>query len=237
MSDIRIETNQQSPSLSSEGGIRLARGLRTGEIGVAGLIDMWLAEGRLFEMTVGTVTAGGDVSLITGGGNGTTIDQDQPEFGVSVPNGTILVPVQIDIACQVDLDADAEVGNIVVTYDAAAAYAGDGTVTSETPLNMLSGGGQTTVATAFSAATGDITDPTVSGVLAYKTVRAALFADTTASNSSNAVSLDLNWSAKRDVPVFIQGPGAFYGYWGGTAAVTGLARVVWAEVPEGRFTF
>lgn len=240
MVDIRIEGNQQSPTLAADGSMRAVRGLRTGEMGVAELIDMWIAEGRVFEVTVGGIAAGGDVALITGGGAGTTVDQDQPEFGVSVPAGTILVPLQIDIACIADLDANAEVGHVIVSYDKAAAWVGDGTVTTETPVNIITGGGVSSVASAFSAATADITDPTVSGILVHRAISASEFVSNgTATNLTNGltVALGASWSAKRDIPVFIEGPGAFYGYWGGTAAVTGTARVVWAEIPATRFSF
>lgn len=221
---------ETSPTLASNGNFRNMRVSNTGQLFSADWITDLVLEGRVFHMTVGTITGGGDVSLITGGGAGTTIDQDQPEFGVSVPAGTDLIPIAIKIGCQVDLDADGEEGNIVVAYDSGAAYAGDGTATSETPINALGDAGVTSVATAFSAATGDITDPTVDGILAYKTVQAS-HAGTAA--SQNAVSLDLDWEAR--FPFILRGPSAFYGYWGGTAAVVGIASVMWAEVPSGRY--
>ena len=231
MADLRIYRQQNSVGDTSDVGWANLNGTRTGAAYTASWKQQLRDEGRLFHMTVGTIASGGDLTLITGGGNGTTIDQDQPEFGVSVPNGTSLIPVEIHIACQVDMDANAEVGNIVVAYDSAAAFAGDGTVTSETAVNLITAGGVSSVATACSAATGDITDPTVSGILAVKTTRGS---DNGTAGNLAVVTLELDYEP--EAPFVISGPGAFYGYWGGTAAVPGVASVIWAEVPEGRFT-
>src|SRR3990167_5821786 len=78
-----------------------------------------LLAGYVYHTTVGTITGGGNVSLITGGGNGTTIDQDQPELAVGVASGTTLIPLEIDFAGRVDVDADAEVGDFVIWADLA----------------------------------------------------------------------------------------------------------------------
>jgi len=230
-----VFVQQATPGQSADGNWWGQRGDRTGIPFTADWKRALLLEGRVFQMTVGTLTGGGDISMITGGGAGTIIDQDQPEFGVSVPLNTTLIPLEIHIACQPDLDADGEEANIVITYDSAAAYAGDGTVTSETPVNMITGGGVNTNATAFSAATADITDPTVSGILAFKTVQASEFVSNgTATNLTNGVVGSVELHYEPSFPIHITGPGAFYGYWGGTAAVPGLASVIWGEVPSTR---
>jgi hypothetical protein len=231
MSDLRADRKQNSVGDTQDVGWASVHATRTGALFTSSWKEQLLMEGRLFQMTVGTITGGGDLALVTGGGNGTTIDQDQPEFGVSVPNGTSLIPVEITVACQVDMDANGELGNIVVAYDSAAAWAGDGTVTTETAVNMITAGGVSSVASAFSACTADITDPTVSGILAAKTTRGS---DNGTAGNLAVVTLELNYAP--EVPIIISGPGAFYGYWGGTAAVPGVASVIWAEVPEGRFT-
>ncbi len=225
MTDIRGVSEQATPAIVQDNDFRSPRLTRDGLTFTAGWQLALLMEGRLHQMTVGTVTGGGDIAPITGGGAGTIIDQDQPEFGVSVPANTTLIPVSIIVSCNVDADAADEVADIIVTADAAAAYAGDGTVVDETPLNMITRGGITTVATAFSAATVDITDPTVSAILATETI--------TQLGTAGFATLRMDYQPA--APFFIQGPGAFYGYWGGTGAVTGIATIIWAEVPSSRY--
>lgn len=229
MSDIRGFVSH-NPAITSDGGVSRLRMSNVGQLFVADWKSELVLEGRVFHMTVGTMAAGGNITLITGGGNGTTIDQDQPEFGVSVPSGTDLIPIEIHVSCQLDMDADGEEGNIIVTYDNGTAYAGDGSVTSETPVNLLGDSGQSSVATAFSAATGDITDPTVSGILAFETIQGS---DNGTAGNLAFPKLSLHYEPS--FPFVLRGPSAFYGYWGGTAALPGIASVIWAEVPSGRF--
>src|SRR3990167_6845071 len=124
-----------------------------------------LLAGYCYQFSAGTITAGGNVAPITGGGAGTIINQDQPEFGFGVPTGYTLIPLRIQVACQVDLDADVEEGNIVLWADTAAAVPTDGTKTSVNPINMLHGATDV-VGTAFRECTADLTDPSISIVLA-----------------------------------------------------------------------
>jgi hypothetical protein len=230
MAQNMIFAQQNAPGTSSEGNPVGARGTRDGIAFTATWKQALLLEGRLHQITVGTIAAGGDVTLIVGGGNGTTVDQDQPEFGISVPSGTSLIPVQIDIACQALEDANDEVANIIVYADTAAAYADDGTVTSETPVNLLDASGVTTVATAFSAATADITDPTVSRILAMESIAV------TGAEAAGFAPVPIVMHYEPEAPHILTGPCAIYGHWGGTGAVSGVASVIWAEVPTARYT-
>lgn len=215
-----------SPGAYTESTDQKLRSSRLGQLFVADWKKQLVLAGFAYRVTIGTITGGGDVSLVTGGGAGTTIDQDQPEGAIGVDAGYYLIPLEIDIACQVDLDADAEVGNIVVATDRAATVPTSVTGTVETPTNLLDGGAAFP-GDAYSAITADITDPTVSEILAYKTVRAS-HAGTAA--SQNSVSLDLHYAP--EAPTLLAGPCGLYIYWGGTAAVTGIASVVVAAIPE-----
>lgn len=57
-------------------------------------VDDWRQElllgGFVYTFHVGGITGGGDYAGILGGGNGTTIDEDQPELGFGVPVGYTL---------------------------------------------------------------------------------------------------------------------------------------------------
>jgi len=230
---MHLEARQASPGVSSDGTQPAWRGTRDGIGFVASWKEALLLEGRVWQITVGTMAAGGDATHIVGGGNGTTIDNDQPEFGVSVPVNTTLIPLRIDVACEALEDANDEVASILVIADNALAYANDGTVTTETPINLLDGhstGGVATTATCLSAATGDITDPTVSMIIAAESLAM------TGAEAAGFSAVPLSMHYEPNIPHMIAGPCAFYGYWGGTGAVSGLAVATWAEVPSSRFT-
>ncbi len=159
---------------------------------------------------------------IVGGGNGTTLDQDQPEFGISVASGYALIPLRLHIQCQVPLlAADSNEQEILIALDKAAAYAiGGGTVTAETPTNMRTDVTDTPPVTCFSAATGDITNPTLGVELA----RAVILGDVQGTAANGLWSpLELLYEPRR--PPLIIGPAAIYGYWGGTVAMSGFANL------------
>jgi hypothetical protein len=157
---------------------------------------------------------------ITGGGAGTVLDLDQPEFIISVPSGQVLVPIRLLVACHTPLiAADANEIEILIAADRAAAYDGTGTVTAETPTNMRSDLTTTCPATVVSAATADVTDPT----LGIELARATRTAD-----SQTAVGVlwgELSLLYEPVTPPWFYGPCAIYGYWGGTVAVPGFAHL------------
>lgn len=186
--------------------------------------------GYCYHMDIGTMTGGGEPTSITGGGAGTTIDHDQPEWIVSVPAGYFLIPLKVDGALEIDMDADGEIGELIHYLDLTNSYASTGTVTSETPQNMLDGAAAAP-GTFASAATADITDPTVDVILD--------FWHTQGSDNGTAGNLAVNngkytWRAD-DPPFLAKGPCAWYGNWGGTAAVPGIVSVAFAVVPIARF--
>lgn len=158
---------------------------------------------------------------ITGGGNGTVLDQDQPEFGVSVASGWTLVPLRVHVVCQTPLiAADADESEILLAADRAAAWANDGTVTSETPTNMRSDITDGSPANCFSAATANITSPTLGIELGH----AAVTGDVQGT-AATALWGELSLLYEPLNPPFLVGPAAMYGYWGGTVATTGFAQV------------
>lgn len=195
----------------------------------AGWREELLLAGHCYGVTVGGISAGADVSLVQGGGNGTTIDSDQPELVVGVPAGYYHIPLRCQVSAQVDLDADGEVGNILLFADTTQCVAATGvTGTAETPVPLL-GGGPESIARVWSAITGDITDPVLSHLLAFETIR-AMDAGTAASQPT--VNFSLNYQPLS--PPILKGPCMAVLCWGGTAAVNGLATYEWAEIPNSR---
>jgi hypothetical protein len=176
--------------------------------------------------------AGAFSTPIVGGGNGTVLDQDQPEFGVSVPSGFTIIPTRIHVQCQPPISAaDADECEILLAVDRSAAYAGDGTVVLETPVNMRTNAVGGCPATCFSAGTGNITNPTL-GMELGRAVKTVDYVGTPA----NALFSDLSFLYEPLVPPFLVGPCAIYGYWGGTVATSGFANVQFLVIPSNLIT-
>ena len=229
MSQLIVISQQNSPGLGADGTHLAQRATRDGIPFIASWKQALLLEGRVFQVTVGSLSAGADIAPITGGGGNLVVDQDQPEFIIGVPNGLTLIPLDIMISVNGDVDADTEVIDIILTADTTSQGPSSVTGTIESPTNMITNGPGPR-GTAFSAITSDITDPTVSMILDSETLTEA------AVTVVNALvySLKLHYAPK--IPVLLKGPASLYGYWGGTADATGVASIVYAEVPESRFT-
>ena len=224
MSNVHIFAQQNSPGVAGEGTLVGARGTRDGIQFTAGWKEALVFEGRVFNACFAAMGATDVVELTSGK------DLDQPDFGVSVPNGTALIPLEITICQKVALDTDNDDNWFLVMGDPDAAYANDGTVVSVTPDNNISDGGVTSVATVFENASGNITAPTATKI--FICGKQEIHGLTT---SGGPVSdLNLHWVA--DVPIILKGPAAFYGWGGGTDAPTFFGSVTWAEVPEARYT-
>jgi hypothetical protein len=182
-----------------------------------------IARGFGWNVTVGTLSTG-----VTGGGAGTVLDLDQPEFGLSVPTGYTLIPLDFHIQVNPGLQTtDSHVTEALIAVDRTAAWAGDGTVTTEAPLGLRTNVTSGCPATCFSAATADITDP----VLSFELARAEALTDVqgTAANV-NLYQVRLDYEPK--TPPLIVGPGAVYGYWGGSIAATGYAQLNFLVIPS-----
>jgi len=99
---------------------------RRGELFIADWIQAAILEGYGFIANVGSLS-----TPIVGGGDGTIIDQNQPEFGMIIPDGKTIIPIRLAIQMTTPMlatDADeAEAVAIVDTTAATVAAALDGT--------------------------------------------------------------------------------------------------------------
>lgn len=191
-------------------------------------VQGFIARGYGWHFEVGNFDTG-----ITGGGNGTVIDLDQPEFGVSVPSGYTLVPFDVKIAARPGIQTtDSHVTDLLLAVDRTAAWAGDGTVTAETPVNLKTNTTTGCPASAFSAATADITDPVLGTVCLD---RETIMTDVQGTAATvNLMSAKLSYQPQR--PPFLVGPCAMYGYFGGSIAVVGFASVSFLVIPSSLIT-
>lgn len=224
MADQRAQVRQKSPAIFTDGDFENVRSDRTGAVFTADWKLSLLEEGRCFTAAFGAMGAT-DITELTAGSN-----LDQPDFGISVPSGTALIPLYINIAAKVPLDADDADAFFIVCVDTAAAYAGDGTVTAVTPINMISGDTAiTTAATVFEDASADITDPTVTDILMAAQQQIGM-------TTSGVALSNLNLVYDPALPRVLVGPAAIYGYGGGSDTVTWVGVAHWAEVPSTRFS-
>jgi len=209
---------QGSGPISPNGVKREQAGMRRG----AGFIADWrqqlISEGKGFVINVGAFS-----TPITGGGNGTIIDIDQPELVVGVPDGKTLYIVRCDVDCQVPLLAnDSDEAEILLAADVSVIAASDGTATGTiTPQNMKTNSAETSglspVAYSYSV---DMTDPT----LGLEIAREVITGDVQGTPAT-ALWTQLKMRYEPRTMMELVGPCGVFLYWGGTVAVTGFAKL------------
>lgn len=234
MSNIQAQVAQVTPVVVGEADRAAPKMTKLGALYSADWKFQLAAAGMVYSAvsasSSGALTAGADVVLIVGGGNGTTVDSDQPELIIGVDAGYYLIPISINAGLDMDCDADGEYGQFVAFIDRTSAPPttnASGTVV--TPTNNLDGGAAFP-GRCWSASTGDITDPVLAELLVFKYFNTA---DNGTAASALPQNLDVSWEAK--TPKVIAGPCSLVVCWGGTAAVNGLATVEVAAVPAAYF--
>ncbi len=220
ISDIKAKVAQVSPIVSGEGDFDYLKMSKLGQMLTVNWRENLIMAGKAWAVTVGTWTTQ-HYTRITGGGSGTTIDSDQPELFFDVPLGYFLIPLRIMVSAIPDIDAGDDIAEIIAIADRNARITIGTTQTVETPLNLLDGAAGFP-GLAYSAATADVTDPTVSEIL-----------DELAeiSNATNVNTHKLKMDYVPTVPILLAGPCAVYVYWGGTVALPAIARAEFAAVP------
>lgn len=199
-----------------------------GELYTTGQWGALLKGGFLYSVTVGGLTAGGDVSRVTGGGSGTTIDQDQPELIIGVDSGYSIAPVEADVSVYVALvgGGQGQTANIYIMGDNSVGVPTSVTGTTETPTNLLDGG-PNFPGRAYSAITADITDPGVEILLGSRTVTYQKVG-----TDVGPAIFDLNLSKQWRTPHWIAGAGSIYVCYGSDVAVSGTINLIVACVPS-----
>lgn len=193
-------------------------------------IEEAIALGMGRSMTVGAFSTG-----IVGGGAGTVLDLDQPEFAVAVPAGYVIRPFYVEIAVQGGISTlDSDETEALLAADSRSRWAGDGTFTAEQPSNLRSDLVEGSACLCGSAFTADMTttnevgtaaDPNLDMELA-RIVETADQAGTAANVAYRVIRLVYE---PRYAP-YLVGPCTLLGYWGGTVAtVGGFAVVQWVE--------
>jgi len=202
---------------------------RRGELFTQDWIQAAILEGYGFIANVGALS-----TPVVGGGAGTVVDLDQPEFGMIIPDGKTIIPIRLAIQLTTPLlatDADeVEALAFVDTTAATVAAALDGTwANTITPKNMRIAltNRKSSTCTVKSVCSGDTTDPTESIDLAHIQLTGDV-------QGTAATALwtknELLYEPKN--PPLIVGPASLFAYWGGTVATSAFMQFFWIELPS-----
>lgn len=239
ISTIKGVVAQQTPVISGEGDEAYAKLSKLGAQFTADWKMQLAAGGYCYHVhDQATAIAGGDVTLIVGGGNGTTLDSDQPELAIGVDAGYYLIPLEVHVAVDMDMDANAEYAQILVFADrtqAPPATNASGTSLLASVVNLLDGGGAFP-GRCWGGSTGDVTDPVVSDLLAYEKTNVSEFVSNgSATNLTNGLVQRLSVHYEPSYPRLLAGPCQLVVCWGGTVAANGLCSATVAVVPSSWF--
>jgi hypothetical protein len=226
---MELKVQQSEKYLLPQGIADKAYMNKRGELFVQDWIQAAILQGYGFIANVGSFSAPG-----LGGGAGTVIDLDQPEFGMTIPAGTTIVPIRIAAQLTTPLiatDADeTEFLALVDTTAATIAAALDGTWTNAiTPKNMriALANVQTSLCTVKSLCTADTTDPTESIDLIHST----MVGDMNGTPTNALITRhDVLYEPKN--PPYIVGPASLFMHWGGTVATSAFMQFFWLEIPS-----
>lgn len=202
---------------------------RRGELFTMDWIQAAIREGYGFKAHVGALS-----TPVVGGGNGTVVDLDQPEFGMIIPDGTTVIPLRLAIQLKAPLMAlDADEMEALAFADitaATVAAALDGTWTNTiTPTNkrIALTNVHTSLCTVKSLCTADTTDPTESIDLTHLQITADVMG-----SAGNGLWTRGELLYEPAHPDEIKGPASLFAYWGGTVAVYAFMQFDWLEIPS-----
>lgn len=220
MVDIRSFA-RQDPSNAAVGSGIAAWFDTAGAMGVTSEADLLARAGYGFHVTVGAFS-----TPIVGGGNGTVLDQDQPEFVLDIPSGTAVRPIRISVQCQAPLiAADNDESEILIAVDRTQSIGATSSHgTAETIFNMRTDNPIASNCTSVSACTSNTTNPTLGIELARKVVVGDV-----QGTAANAMFTAIDLVYEPATPPVIVGPATLLVYWGGTVATSGFAQVEWVE--------
>lgn len=226
MTDALSFLARRNPTASAENANFPVWGGRAGQMTIKSLKSGLIAAGYGFHVTVGDGT-----TPVVGGGNGTILDITEPEVIISVPSGAGALITSVRVSCELPADQDADVQEILMAVQRAAAVTANGTSTVETPMNLRTDNSRTSVCTVLSAVTADATytGAITTPVLHMEVARKQLVTNIVTSGITQGI-LELVYEPK--VPLVLVGPATFFVYFGGTQAMSGFAEATWIEMPE-----
>jgi len=221
---------QQSTAVGrvSEGGDVYLRAMRDGALFTADWKQAMIMEGRGFMINVGALS-----TAVTGGGTpGTAIDPNGPEFVISVPTGTSILPLRVEICSALPVGAadDNEIDILLVADQDSAVTTGTAG-TTEVIYNMNTLNSRSSNCTARSEFTAVVTGHTWDLELAHMNKVFEMFA-TSPDKTGGSQWTELRLLYEPKTPIVLNGPAALVGFWGATTVATAFASVQWLELPS-----
>lgn len=182
-----------------------------------------LNRGELFYAKVGEFT-----TPIVGGGNGTIIDLDQPEFAISIPSGITVQPIRFSAQIQLPLIAlDDDESEILVWADTGKAWTLDGTwANTLTPANLKTIGGTTSRCTVKSVCSADTTEGTP---VVVELARAVYVAEIEGAGATSHWKR-MDFLYEPDPAPLLVGPCTIIVNYGGTVATYAFVQAIWREI-------
>jgi hypothetical protein len=206
MDDLRLRNYEASPVRED------VRSL-LGSVLSADWRQAMIARGYGWLVQVGALT-----TPITGGGDGTVLDLEQPELAINCPSGYAMIPLRIAVQCQVGLQTtDAHETEIVIGLDRTQVQVA-GTSTAESPGNMRTDITTACPFTCYSAYTADGNATPIITELARKQA----VTDVQTAVGVNVYQFDLVYEPVN--PPMLIGPGNISVWFGGGIATPGYIQ-------------
>lgn len=237
IADIKARVDQIPVSVQSEGDMGYPSMSKVGQLFVAGWKERLLLAGKVWKYSLGAITAGGAITQVTGGGNGTAMDMEQPEIIYGVDSGYFLIPLEVIATVTSDADAPDDFMEILAIMDRTQASPTNlgASGTEVTPINLLDGAGAFP-GRAAKEITVDIADPVYSEVLDYERYETtAVVMQGTSANEDDAINSVLKMHYEPSLPSIGAGACSVCVMWDGTVATTGIACVTFGAVPSSWF--
>ena len=229
IADIKVEARQVTPEVTGEGDQDHPKMTKLGAMFTAGWKQQLIAAGLAWSAHVGGITASADILPVVGGGNGTTIDTDQPELWIGVEAGYFLIPLEAHIAGYNDMVTDNGITNIVLFADRTMSPVEAAvSATAVTPVNLLDGAAAFP-GTAYKACTANLSvTPVCSEILDYVGQQCGA-----ASTGTTISGIKMDYVPES--PSIIAGPCQVVMCFGGTDALSGMGVIKVACVPTSYF--
>lgn len=213
-----------NPINEPEGTMGFLRAWRDGTLAAMEWKQLLVFEGRCFHTFDGVFSTPG-----AGGGALAPMESIRPRLGISVPVGTIIMPLRIKVDLQMPLLAtDSDESEAMIAVDRTQAIgATTWTATALVPENLKTLGlnRRTTACTVKKTATADLSPAPVYGMELAHVVKVGDVQGVAA--TTMWTGLELLYEPKAS-PLIV-GPAGLFVLFGGTVATTGFVTCEWAE--------
>jgi len=214
----------------SEGAEVYLRMLRDGTMSVESFKQVCVMAGLGFSLTV-------QADISTGQRNdATVVDIDEPNYLISIPNGTSIMPIRITHELQGGTPADANEVETLIAVDQDSAGAVLTNMTAGVIYNLNTLFGNSSNCAGYIDSTDTITDPVLDIELARAVVEWEVVGTGGGASAAAVTDNSLHLLYEPVASPIINGPACLIGYWGGDAAILGgFAQITWLEFPSTYF--